>query len=122
MKLVGEMCLRGMSSLELCAWLWAHLFLVTSSTANILPALSDLDFNRIKADQAHSHAAGTSPLVSLERLLVGGGYHRELVTTIRRVGVGEYHDDRVLIVENVTRDMYIDLDQVWIVNVMWCCC
>ena len=40
------------------------------------------------------------------------------MTTVQRVGVGEYgnRDDRVLVVENVTRDMYIDLDQVSLVR------
>ena len=103
----------GMSLYLFLAWLWTS-FLLTAASSNILPSLSDLDFARIRGDHhAHSHARDTAPRVSVERWLEGAGYHRELVTTVTVTEVvGGYRDDRVLLVENVTRNMYLDLDQV----------
>lgn len=104
--------MRQWGKLILCVWLCSAIFLPTSPAASVLPSLSDLDFHRIKAERPESHAAETCPEVVVKRGLEGAGYHRQLLTSVRRVGVGEYRDDRVLLVENITQDIYIDLDQV----------
>ena len=50
------------------------------------------------------------PSASLKRDLVGSGYHRELVTSVELGGTAL--NSRVLLVENITRDIYMDIDQV----------
>ena len=57
--------------------------------------------------------------VSLYRQLVGSGYHRTLLTRVERVispqSMQDAPDPSVLsvaIVENITCDMYVDVDQV----------
>ena len=54
--------------------------------------------------------------VVLSRQLVGAGFHRTLLTQVEQV-TSQYNilDPNVLhvaIVENITRDMYVDIDQV----------
>ena len=44
--------------------------------------------------------------------MTGTGYHRELVTNIEVEGVRVFPDNRVLLIENVTPDIYVDIDQV----------
>lgn len=75
----------------------------------MLSSLADLDFHRLKANQFHSLEV---PAISLQRELVGAGFHRELVTKVALEEASEFRNSRILLVENVTRDMYIDLDQV----------
>ncbi len=79
------------------------------TSGRILSSLADLDFNRIGEDQIHSSMLS---LASLDRGLSGAGYHRELVTSVRVQGGIIPANERVLLVENITQDIYIDLDQV----------
>lgn len=101
-------------------WWWTLISTTTSPNSNILSSLADLDFHRIRADHLHSSAAAAtdSPVVSIRRGLIGGGYHRELLTNIKMEEVAEVEgfrdrrNRRILVLENITRDMYMDLDQV----------
>ena len=114
-----------------CGWVWCVLFLAlscTSSSSNVFKSLSDLDFHRIRADhflatadqhqqqqqqqqqQGGSASSSSITLSSLTRQLLGEGYHRELRTNI--VVQGTFFDTKILVAENITRDMYMDLDQV----------
>ncbi len=90
-------------------WLWALISPSSSSTANVLSSLADLDFHRLRTNRFHSFEI---PAISLLRRLTGAGYHRELVTKVTLEESGEFENGRILFVENITRDMYIDLDQV----------
>lgn len=93
----------------ICGWLWALVISSTSSTTNTLSSLADLDFHRLRADQFHSVEM---PAIALHRELTGAGYHRELVTKVTFQESVGFVNSRILLVENITRDMYIDLDQV----------
>jgi hypothetical protein len=85
--------------------------------SNILSSLSDLDFSRIRADHTSEQDTSSShPRLSLTRQLLGAGYHRELRINIKIQNLGGYTDSKVLLVENITRDMYVDLDQVRLLN------
>lgn len=101
--------------LVLIGWLVVLLDKASPSTSNILSSLSDLDFHRIREGHAqHSSERDDSsflPTLSLTRQLLGAGYHRELRVNIKLQGSKGY-SDKVLLVENITCDMYIDLDQV----------
>ena len=97
-------------------WLVVLLGTASPSSSNVLSSLSDLDFHRIRASHAqHSSERDSSssfpPTLSLTRQLLGAGYHRELRVNIKFQDSRGY-SDKVLLVENITRDMYIDLDQV----------
>lgn len=99
----------------LCILLGALLLGTSSTSSNILSSLSDLDFYRIRSDQrTHHHASEQdTPTLILTRQLLGAGYHRELRVNIKIEHLGGYSDNnKILLVENITRDMYIDLDQV----------
>lgn len=95
--------------LVLCAWLGVLLGTASPSTSNILSSLSELDFHRIRADHASS---SIPPTLSLTRQMIGAGYHRELRVNIKIRDLGGYSNNKVLLIENITRDMYMDLDQV----------
>ena len=89
--------------------------LASSSSPQVLSSLADVDFQRIRMDQLHSSHAKSGvayPFISLRRGLNGAGYHRKLVTSIKIEGNGTLSESRVLLVENITQDIYIDLDQV----------
>lgn len=108
--------------LVLCGWLGALLGTASPSNSNILSSLSDLDFHRIRSDQAqHSSEQDAPPTLALTRQLLGAGFHRDLRVNIKIENLEGYSDNKVLLVENITRDMYIDLDQVchvWMGHVM----
>ena len=60
--------------------------------------------------------------LALSRQLVGAGFHRTLQTKVERVSFHQHNNIipdhsmlHVAIVENITRDMYVDIDQVSIV-------
>lgn len=94
-------------------WLGALLGTASPSNSNILSSLSDLDFHRIRSDQAQlSSEQDAPPTLTLTRQLLGAGFHRELRVNIKIENLEGYSDNKVLLVENITRDMYIDLDQV----------
>jgi hypothetical protein len=85
--------------------------------SNILSSLSELDFSRIRAGHTSEHDTSSShPTLSLTRQLLGAGYHRELRVNIKIQNLGGYSDSKVLLVENITHDMYVDLDQVQLHN------
>ena len=54
--------------------------------------------------------------VAVSRELVGAGFHRTLLTRVERVSglsvAADSSEMKVALVENVTCDMYIDVDQV----------
>ena len=94
------------------------LHLATSLTSHVLPSLTDIDFQRVRADQLHTNNGEVvfPSLASFSRDLVGNGFHRELVTTIQLVGIPL--NSRVLLVENITGDIYMDIDQVKIAGML----
>ena len=54
----------------------------------------------------------------MSRELVGAGFHRTLLTQVEQVTSQSNHIPdpsalRVVLIENVTCDMYVDVDQVW---------
>ena len=93
----------------LYGWIWTLLPSAVSSSTSVLSSLADLDFHRLRANQFHSLEV---PAISLQRELTGAGYHRELVTKVTLEESSEFRNSRILLVENITRDVYIDLDQV----------
>lgn len=55
------------------------------------------------------------PLVNVKCDLGGAGLHRSLTTEVHLTTPETYHpcqDATFLLLENITRDMYVDLDQV----------
>ena len=55
--------------------------------------------------------------VVLSRQLIGAGFHRTLLTKVEQVSyhhhiIADHSVLRVAIVENITCDMYVDIDQV----------
>lgn len=91
-----------------------------SSTVQVLPSLEDVDFERVRTDHALHAAANNSedefPTVTLHRQLSGEGYHRTLHTSVElkeESADGSFDSSVLLLVENITRDMYIDLDEVF---------
>ena len=85
----------------------------TATPSNVLSTLADMDFHRIVSDHAHHTSDSSSvPRLSLRRELIGAGYHREISVEIKMEGLGNNFGGRIVLVENITRDLYIDLDQV----------
>ena len=57
-----------------------------------------------------------APLVYVRRSLRDAGFHRILVTEVHaeaHEALSPCQDTPVLLMENITQDMYIDLDQVY---------
>jgi len=77
-----------------------------------LSSLEDVDFNRIRQDQLQSSTSGgiVYPNATMDLELPGNGYHRDLTARIRIQGVPP--DSRILLVTSITRDIYVDIDQV----------
>lgn len=97
----------------LCGCMGTLLHTATPSTSNVLSTLADLDFHRIVSDHTHHTSDSTTvPRLSLKRELIGAGYHREVSVEIKMEGLGNSFGGRIVLVENITRDLYIDLDQV----------
>ncbi len=101
----------GKSSI-LLAFLLLALSLSHLAQTYLLSSLEDVDFDRIREDQLQSSKSGgvVYPTGSLSCELTGNGYHRDL---IMRVEVQEVPlDSRIILVNNVTSDIYVDIDQV----------
>lgn len=88
------------------------LHLTEAFTSHILSSLVDVDFDRIQEDQLQSSKNGgvVYPTARMDLELTGSGYHRDLTTLVQVQGVAP--DSRILLVENITSDMYMDIDQV----------
>ena len=93
-------------------WTVSLLHLTGAIVSHILSSLEDVNFERIQEDQFQSSRNGgvAYPNATLARELFGSGYHRDLTTRVQVEGVAP--DSRILLVENITRDIYMDIDQV----------
>ena len=89
----------------------------------LIPALS----SSVRVDSSLSGLLNATNLprplpelsLALSRQLVGAGFHRTLLTKVERVSSHHYNNIipdhsmlHVAIVENITCDMYVDIDQV----------
>ena len=100
---------------HLSIFLISAIHLVKSFVSYTLPSLEDVDFDRIRQDQLQSSTNGgiVYPNATMDLQLSGSGYHRDLTARIRIHG-GVPVDSRILLVTNITRDIYVDIDQVTI--------
>ena len=86
--------------------------LVVASVVTVDPSLSSL-LNVNSLPPPHPELS-----VAVSRELVGAGFHRTLLTSVEHVSshtstvAADSSEVQVALVENVTCDMYIDVDQV----------
>lgn len=93
-----------------------------SSTVRVDSSLSSLLLHSTNLPLPHLHVAGELSVTLQSRQLVGAGFHRTLLTQVEQVSSPDHNISdhssalHVAIVENITCDMYVDIDQVRTIN------